>query len=315
MTANRLPSALSSREGWAELLELKRSAEPHVHQIEPTNHCPYECVMCPRTRHMTRALGFMDLALYRSIIDEMATFAPPVRSREVELFHFGESILHPRLDEMVRYAAGKDLAAVLSINAPELRPGVAERMLESGPARMIVSLDGYDELSYQQIRGTRADFTSAIANLHHLARLLEHSPSATEVSIRMIRMHRNEQHLERFKEEWEGHGIKVELRDFFPWTEKDLTGLGEVKKYPPFMPCPFPWQYLAIQWDGTVVPCCRDYNAVNAMGNVRTQTLREIWNGEKYAAFRQQHRTGCFGDNAFCSGCTELFYDDGHDSC
>jgi len=311
MTLKRFPAALSSRDGWADFLELQRPGEPHVHQIEPTNHCPYTCEMCPRTKHMTRSLGFMDLELYEKIIDEVATFGAPVRSREIELFHFGESLLHPRLDRMVAYASGRGLRTVLSVNAPELLPAVAERMLSSGPAKLIVSLDGYDALSYRQIRGNRADFAKAFANLHQLARRVKEHPTPTEVCIRMIRMHRNAEHLARFQEEWEGHGLRVELRPFFPWTEKDLTGLGEVRKYPPFMPCPFPWQYLVIQWDGTVVPCCRDYNAVNVMGNVATRTLREIWNSEIYEDFRRQHRTGCFGDNTFCADCTELFYEDG----
>ena len=313
MTPKRFPAALSSREGWADFLELQRPREPHVHQIEPTNHCPYTCEMCPRTKHMTRSLGFMDLDLYQKVIDEVATFEAPVRSKEIELFHFGESLLHPHLDRMVAQAAGRGLHAVLSVNAPELVPAVAERMLASGPAKLIASLDGYDAQSYRQIRGNRADFAKAFANLQALARLVREHPTRTEVCIRMIRMHRNADHLARFQEEWEGLGLRVELRPFFPWTEKDLTGLGEVKKYPPFMPCPFPWQYLVIQWDGTVVPCCRDYNAVNVMGNVATQTLREIWNSPTYEAFRRQHRTGCFGGNTFCADCTDLFYDDGRD--
>ena len=312
-SSKRFPSALSSRDGWSDLLELRRPAEPHVHQIEPTNHCPYTCIMCPRSKRMTRQLGFMDQGLYRSIIDEIATFDASVRSKEIELFHFGESLLHPDIDEMVRYAAQKKLSAVLSVNAPELLPAVAERILASEPTRLIVSLDGYDAASYRQIRGAAADFSLALANLHHLALLLKRNPSGTEVCIRMIRMKINESQLERFRGEWEGSGISVEIRPFFPWTEKDLTDLGEVRKYPPYMPCPFPWQYLVVQWDGTVVPCCRDYNAINAVGNVREQTLREIWNGERYAEFRHQHRTGCYGGNGFCRDCMEIFYNNGDD--
>jgi radical SAM protein with 4Fe4S-binding SPASM domain len=307
----RLPSALSSRDGWADLLELKRPADPHVHQIEPTNHCPYRCVMCPRSRLMTRDLGFMDMGLYRAIIDEIATFDEAVRAKEIELFHFGESLLHPDIHGMVRYAAQQRLNTVLSVNAPELLPAVAERILAEGPARLIVSLDGYDEASYRRIRGAAADFATATANLRHLTALVRRNSPPTQVCIRMIRMTLNESHLERFCEEWEGSGISVEIRPFFPWTEKELAGLGEVRKYPPYMPCPFPWQYLVVQWDGTVVPCCRDYNGVNAVGNVREQSLREIWNGERYAAFRRQHRSGDYDGNIFCRDCMEIFYTDG----
>src|SRR6185369_15970913 len=144
MSIRQLPSALSSRSGWSEYLESKRSAEPFVHQIEPTNHCPYSCLMCPRSRHMTRPLGFMEMAVFRKVIDEIASFSEPVRSREIELFHFGESLLHPQLHEMVEYATERGLKTALSVNAPELTPERAERLLAARPARLIVSLDGHD---------------------------------------------------------------------------------------------------------------------------------------------------------------------------
>lgn len=312
MNVTPLPSALSSREGWAEFLELKRALEPHVHQIEPTNHCSYSCMMCPRSTKMTRPLGFMDMDLFRSIIDEITTFSEPVRSKEIELFHFGESLLHPQIEGMVRYASQHRLRPVLSVNAPELLPAVAERILASAPSRLIISLDGYDDDSYRQIRGAAADFSTALSNLRYVADLLKGSVTDTDVCIRMIRLYRNQSHLERFQKEWEEIGIRVEIRPFFPWTQKSLTGLGEVRKYPPYMPCPFPWQYLVVQWDGTVVACCRDYNAVNVVGNVRDQSLREIWCGERYAEFRRQHRTGQYAGNNFCRDCMEIFYDNGN---
>ena len=49
-----LPKALQTRAGWAQLFEHSRTEEPHIHQIEPTNVCPYTCIMCPRHNNMTR---------------------------------------------------------------------------------------------------------------------------------------------------------------------------------------------------------------------------------------------------------------------
>lgn len=62
-----LPASFRSRAGWAELFELQRPSEPHIHQIEPTNHCPYQCIMCPRSTKMTRELGFMERGEFSGI--------------------------------------------------------------------------------------------------------------------------------------------------------------------------------------------------------------------------------------------------------
>jgi len=302
------PSSLKSRAGWAKLLELKRSSEPHVHQIEPTNSCPYSCVMCPRPGRMEREVGFMEMGLYQKVIDEISGFPEPVRKKEIELFHFGESLLHPQIGEMAGYASGKGLNITLSVNAPELTPPILHRLIESGPCRIIISFDGYDEESYREIRGGNADYPKASANLEYAAGLVKRGLPHTRISLRIIRLNRNSPKIDDFKARYEAMGLPVEVREFFPWTEKELVSFGVVQKYPPFMPCPFPWQYLVVQWDGTVVPCCRDYNAVNPMGNVRSSSLKEIWNSSEYAAFRDQHRTGEYGGNAFCKGCMEIFY-------
>lgn len=307
------PSYLRSRSGWAELLELKRTAEPHVHQIEPTNSCPYSCVMCPRPTRMERGVGFMDFALYQKIIDEISGFPEQVRGKEIELFHFGESLLHPRLHEMAGYASDRGLKITLSVNAPELSPRRLEKLLENRPFRIIVSFDGYDEASYRRIRGRAADYGKAVENISYVAGLLKSGRglAGAGITLRIIRLNMNDGRIEGFRREWEDKGVPVEVREFFPWTEKELVTLGALRKYPPYMPCPFPWQYLAVQWDGTVVPCCRDYNGVNPMGNVRDASLREIWNGEPYSRFRGRHRSGEYGGNEFCKGCMEIFYTEG----
>lgn len=313
-SSDRIPSCLRSRDGWADFLEMQRPAEPHLHQIEPTNHCPYSCVMCPRGEKMDRKLGFMEMDVYKKVIDEVAQYSEPVRSKEIELFHFGESLLHPNIDEMVHYASHAALNISLSVNAPDINPSLARKVLESNPFKLIISLDGYDEKSYREIRGKRADFSRAVSNIEELINIHREIKPSTEILVRMISLKANINHSDSFKKYWEKKGIAVEIRTFFPWSEKEMADLGEFEKYPPFMPCPFPWQYLVIQWNGDVVPCCRDYNGVNKIGNVKDHSLKDIWNGPNYAAFREQHRTGDYKGNSFCSDCMDIYYQEGDSS-
>lgn len=301
-----LPSALQSRKGWSDFLELKRSPEPHLHQIEPTNACPYSCIMCPRDKFMTRPIGFMDFSLYAKVLDEVAGFSSPVRDKEIELFHFGESLLHPEIDKMVAYGVGKGLNLVLSVNAPQLSPDLVEKMLFNGPVKLIVSMDGYDEESYRKIRGNNADFALAVENLETVLKMMKAHGSCSQVIIRMIRLQLNIHAEEQFRNRWQGLGGKVEIRDFFPWNKKELIPLGAVEKYPPHMPCPFPWQYLVVQWNGDVVPCCRDFNAVNRLGNVKNSTLKEIWNGSDYARFRTAMAQGEY-EPVICEECMGIY--------
>jgi radical SAM protein with 4Fe4S-binding SPASM domain len=302
-----LPSCLHSRKGWAQLFELQRSPEPHLHQIEPTNHCPYSCIMCPRAKFMVRPQGFMDFDLYQKVISEVAGYAAPVRNQEIELFHFGESLLHPQIAAMVGYASRKRLKTVLSVNAPELSPEIAEGLLRNQPHKIIISLDGFDDESYRKIRGENADYQKAVQRIDAFIQLYSRYCQATQLQVRMIRLHMNENHTDEFISTWEKKGIHVELRDFFPWTRKDMVGLGRFEQYPPYMPCPFPWKYLVVQWNGDVVPCCRDYNGVNKLGNVNDESLQEIWNGSAYKAFRDGMASGAL-ESSLCAECMAIYY-------
>lgn len=256
---------------------------------------------------MTRPLGFMDMAIYDKVIDEIATFSEPVRAKEIELFHFGESLLHPKLNRMVAKAAESGLRAVLSVNAPHLTPERAEQLIDAQAYKLIISLDGHDNASYRSIRGRAASFDKAEENLNALSRLLKHRPVKTQVVVRAIEFDANRPSIQLIRDSMTSKGLDIEIRPFFPWTHLEFEQLGEYQRLPPQMPCPFPWQYLVVQWDGNVVPCCRDYNAVNVMGNVRQQTLREIWNGPAYEDFRKRHEEADFNGNPICRDCMQIY--------
>ena len=253
----------------------------------------------------------MEMNLYKKIIDEIACFSEPIRSKEIELFHFGESLLHPELHEMVAYGSEKNLHMVLSVNCPHLTPPKADAILAANASKIILSLDGYDAASYRAIRGSSADYSQALKHIDHLLRQHAATSSKTEIVLRMIQLKENMDHGEEYRRKWEKRGVTVDLREFFPWTEKELKDLGEFNRYPPFMPCPFPWEYMAIQWDGSVVPCCRDYNGENILGNVTTQSLQEIWNSKPYEDFRTTHAEGAFLENRICTGCMDMYYSEG----
>ena len=304
----KFPRSLRSREGWSKYLDSQTTSEPFIHQIEPTNHCKYTCIMCPRSEYMTRSVGLMEFDLFTKIINEISGFSSQIKEREIELFHFGESLLHPRLPEMVGYAADHDLKIALSVNGQDLTPECATDMLQNGVHRIIISLDGYDEESMKQIRGKRANYKAAVENLESLISIRKETRSEVNIEVRMIRMNFNDSHAEEFVNRWSGKGVNVVIRAFFPWSVSQLGDLGEFEKYAPGLPCPFPWEYMVVQWNGDVVGCCRDYNAENVLGNVRKNSLKEIWNGSKLHKLRHQLRTGDYQDNHFCRKCMSLYY-------
>ncbi len=51
--------------------------------------------------------------------------------------------------------------------------------------------------------------------------------------------------------------------------------------------CYMPWHNCYITWEGDVVPCCYFYDKQVCFGNVFEESFKDIWNNEKYQAFRR----------------------------
>jgi len=93
--------------------------------------------------------------------------------------------------------------------------------------------------------------------------------------------------------------------DTFHGDVPDLAGdqtkyLGAPSKR---TPCMRLWTGLNVHFDGTVVPCCLDYDEVVKLGNVDTQSLEEIWNGEPFRLMRLKHAEGKWNEIPLCKNC------------
>ena len=138
-------------------LDLTTEGLPFIDQIELTNHCPMRCGFCPRgiPGKMARPLGFLDLGLYRRLLDQL--HPRQARYRPLELHHLGESLLHPQVDLFVAEATTRGLPTEMSVNPSLLTPALSRRLLAAGIRRLVISLDGMDDQTLVAIRGPSPD--------------------------------------------------------------------------------------------------------------------------------------------------------------
>jgi radical SAM protein with 4Fe4S-binding SPASM domain len=74
--------------------------------------------------------------------------------------------------------------------------------------------------------------------------------------------------------------------------------LPEAERY-----CSWPFKAIQIQWDGTVSPCCFDYDGSVRLGDVKTNTVKEVWTGERFEAFRRPWRERKSYSIPLCRNC------------
>lgn len=71
--------------------------------------------------------------------------------------------------------------------------------------------------------------------------------------------------------------------------------------------CAKPFRELSVRWDGTVAVCCNDWRGLYRCGDLRTQTLNQVWQSPAFVAARRKlyHGMRDFGP---CAGCDALSY-------
>ncbi|MBP6619377.1 MAG: radical SAM protein, partial [Leadbetterella sp.] len=116
--------------------------------IEPTTSCNLRCPECPSgLRSFTRPTGMLEKTLFENVISELKDTLLYLT------FYFqGEPFLHKDFLEMVKFASNKGIYTSTSTNAHYLNYENAKATIKSGLDRVIISLDGTTQDTYQQYR-------------------------------------------------------------------------------------------------------------------------------------------------------------------
>ncbi len=295
------------------------NSPPWIFNIELTNNCPMKCIMCARTYNMTRDKGFMNFNVFKKAIDELIEVNPEyvAQNERLWLHHFGESLLHPEFDKFINYASSKKIYVCLSLNPIMLTEENALKLIYSKPALIYLSLDGHDDASFFKIRGMKNAYTKSKENVLRFLELKKHYKSDIQIMLSMINFQENFESIEKARSFWEKqdslNGLLI--KKFVSWdgSVEQINSLEAIDKHNnkktktknQIVTCNFPWRAMTILWDGDVVPCCFDYDKKYALGNIKNNTLLEIWNSNKMVSLRKEFISSDV-NNQLCRNCNDL---------
>ncbi len=290
---------------------------PASMSIEPTTACNLRCPQCPSgLRSFTRPTGFIDLGLYQKIIDESA-----MHLAYLMLYFQGEPYLHPHFFDMVKYASDKKIYTATSTNGHFLSDAQAEATVKSGLNRLIISIDGSTQESYAKYRigGSLNKVLEGAANLARQKKILK--SKKPYVIFQFVVFSHNEHEIAEARQQAHAAGADeivfktAQIYDYangskliptqgtYSRYQKSEQGGYEIKNKL-MNHCWKLWHGCVVTRDGTVVPCCFDKDATYEMGNLKTETLQEIWYNEAYFNFRS-HLMVSRKEIDICRNCTE----------
>ena len=289
---------------------------PISYSIEPTNHCNLKCPECPSgLGALTRPLGLLKLAEFKSLIDQIYE-----TGFYVQLFFQGEPYINKDLPLMINYAQSKNVYISISTNGHFVNEKNVDYVLDNAPDKLIFSVDGLDEESYQKYR-VGGTFEQAGRGLRELIRRkTERGLKRPFVEFQFIVMKQNEYQMDEVKKYCNDVGVdKLVFKTMqISSHENAVKFLPTNKKYRRYLldknsfkiknkiknHCFALWRTSVITWDGRVVPCCFDKDAENLMGIINDRSFNEIWYSEKYVDFRKKILSNR-KSVSMCTNCTE----------
>ncbi len=285
--------------------------------IEPTTACNLRCPECPSgLRSFTRPTGMLHPQFFEKTIDELAPTLLYLT------FYFqGEPYLNKDFLKMVAYASSKKIYTTTSTNAHYLNDEMARKTVESGLDRLIISIDGTSQETYEQYRvgGKLEKVIEGTKKIIEWKRKLKSAKPFVLFQFLVVKP--NEHQIPEVYKLAKELGVdKVALKtaqiydfengsDLIPdnprysrYTKKP-DGSFEFKNRL-LNRCWKMWHSCVITWDGRVVPCCFDKDASHSMGELSEQSFEQVWQGKAYQNFRNALLISR-SEIDICKNCTE----------
>ncbi len=295
----------------------KHRGMPMSLSLEPTTSCNLRCPECPSgLRSFTRPTGMLQDTLFKKVIDELQTTLVYLT------FYFqGEPYLHPRFLDLVAYASAKKIYTATSTNGHYLHDENARKTVESGLDRLIISVDGTTQETYQQYRiggklekvleGTRniirwkqqlRSSTPHVVFQFLVVRPNEHQITAVHQLARELGVDEVALKTAQIYNYQQGSPLIPEQEQYARYRKKQ-DGSYAIKNQL-LNHCWKMWHSCVVTWDGQVVPCCFDKDAQHTQGDLTQHSFEEVWKSQPYNRFRQQVLQS--RDNIdMCRNCTE----------
>jgi radical SAM protein with 4Fe4S-binding SPASM domain len=247
----------------------------HV-DIESANTCNMNCPMCYRDQ--MKHIGQMEVDLFKSIVDQCAVND----LYSMRLSWRGETLSHPRIKEMIAYAASKIPNVSFLTNAFYIDDAFIDNFIESRLAYVAVSFDGIDKV-YEAVRHP-AKYEESRARIAHLKKRRE-AVGADRPQIRLSTVWPAvRQAPDAYRQ------AMTPVSDYMAYNPY-INFKGELRLKENFI-CQYPWERIVIAFDGQA-QCCTGWNAGTIiLGNVREKTVRDMWHSQRMHDIRATHQAG-----------------------
>lgn len=286
--------------------------------IEPTNVCNFKCKFCPHffPNYKEKARGLFHLSNedFKIVANQLSTVP---RLKQLNIFLMGEPFLNKNLTNFIKLAKDKKLSEwyMVSSNGTLLTSEKYKALCQSGLDFLRISIFGSNEEIHGNITQSKIKLSKVKENIANFQKFKSlNGFSKPRTLVKMIDTGSVDEN-EKFLKDFTGLGDEILLEPLTNWNDpvegnlskKSKSDLMSTKHYHRKKKvCPYPFYSLIIHSDLKVSVCCVDWGKKNLIGDLRKETLIEIWNGEKLKNIQLKNIQGKKRDIEGCRNCSYL---------
>jgi radical SAM protein with 4Fe4S-binding SPASM domain len=254
---------------------------PPCLQIEPSSICNYRCVFCYQ-RYLQKhpqQNGTMTFQTYKKIIDQIEG-----KIQFISLASRGEPFLCKDINKMLEYSKSKFISLKINTNAFFLREDNIHAILKGGVNTIVFSVDNIDKKAYESMR-INGDFDRVVKNIKKFHSIKEKYYSDSKIITRISGVNMNKsQDIKKMKDFWGSLVDQIVLVYYCPWEN-----IYKLEKNKIVKSCKELWRRIFVWHNGDINPCENDFLSLLHMGNVKNDSIRDVWRSSSYEKLRNNH--------------------------
>ncbi len=268
---------------------------PYSLFVDVCNACNFKCKFCAiqyANRELPFRKGCMDYDLFCKIINDLKQFSKPLKM--LRLAANGEPLINKKLPEMIKCAKDAGVTEWIEFvsNASLLTPELNRKLVSAGLDRIRISIEGLGAEAYYEMSGVKIDWDQFVSNIKDL---YDHRGKCKIYIKTVDAAVDTEEKKQTFFSVFGDMCDNISIEHVIPiWTGYDEINKDfEIEtaeglhghKVKEIEVCPFPFYSFVVNPDGEVTVCCNDWERKISMGNAKSESIYDIWNGEKYYLF------------------------------
>jgi radical SAM protein with 4Fe4S-binding SPASM domain len=311
-TNKKLPIALIRSKKKVNLGKVAPLEMPFAIGIDLCTYCNLKCKFCFHYKNEVMN-QMMDMDLLKKIINDIKIFKQKLK--KISIGGFGENLIHPQFIDILKYIIDSEITEYIELftNGILLTEELCESIADSGLNQINISIEAVTDEGYLDVTGRKVDVNKLASIITYLYNYKKITDKNLLIYIKIIDVglkNKEEEKLfyDLFENSCDYLFIEKAIDLYHDSGNETIAAISKQEnRYGLSLKnnkvCPLLFIAFNIHADGIVTPCCSDWNRTCIIGDIKKESVKDVWDGKLLREIRIAHLNHKKNEIPLCKGC------------